>query len=743
MNITHFSKNSWLVFKPIYVFMFSISLGLASTLFWVQFSAHAATDTADQPSSSSDPYMFKDIEPGSGSSYPSYFTQFKGKMFFQASDSVYGSELWVSDGTVAGTVLFMDVLMGSQSSYPSDFTVMNDTLFFTALDENGDRRLWESDGTPPGTSQIPGAKTKCEYMMVCPSLVNLNNFIYFYGGDQDHGYELWKTDGTLAGTMMIKDIQPGPESSRIVELLNLNGTLYFFANDGIHGFELWKSDGTTNGTSLVKDINPGLDSSADVYGGSPIVVIDKMLYFKADDGSHGYELWKSDGTEAHTQLVRDIYPGQSGSYPAYLTNYDQELFFYADDGVHGRELWKSDGTTYGTTLVKDIRPGRQGKRSSCWPCQLGPIHQGYLYFEASSETTLQLWRTDGTTAGTIYVMDLAPETDASSAPVNGEISLNNFLYIHRYVSEQYGLWKSDGINPPSLIATDITPSWSQNPGPENFINDNYFFSAYSSGYGFELWTIPVTTHSRLSLSLTSQNVIRAGSIVTYTINFNNIGSTFATNVILTDTLSTLIHNIQYINSGSIISMTSTFPYVWQVSDLAPGDGGVITISAAINTLLHNGDVITNSAQISAQMSDGLFISNTRAKQGMFVDIPPTLSDINNLHTLINRPTNPIPLTVNDEDTPLNKLTLSGISSNTALIPNDHIAFSGVSSTRTMIITPEIGQTGSAIITVTVSDGSSSVFDTFTVYVDSAVYLPLVQNSYPDYIMSADDINGGN
>ena len=142
---------------------------------------------------------------------------------------------------------------------------------------------------------------------------------------------------------MVKDIVPGEGGSGPSDLTNVNGKLYFGANGGKLGVELWQSDGTAVGTNMIKDIIPGSESSDP----SDMTNVNGTLYFVANDGdgvgAHGRELWKTDGTAAGTVMVKDINPGPNGSSTGNLKNVDGTLFFRAHDATNGDELWNRMG----------------------------------------------------------------------------------------------------------------------------------------------------------------------------------------------------------------------------------------------------------------------------------------------------------------------------------------------------------------------------------------------------------------
>ncbi len=449
----------------------------------------------------SEPYLVKDIWSGSNDSFPQYLTNVNNVLYFNACDSISGCELWKSDGTFSGTVLVKDIRDGIDSSSPKNLINVDGILYFNADDGINGRELWKSDGTPEGTvliKDIWNGNTDSLYTNNT-HYMNIGNTLYFSADDGINGRELWKTDGTSEGTVLIKDIWNGDNSSHPIFLTNVNNTLYFTATDNINGQELWKTDGTPEGTILVKDIRSGIYGSTPMY----LTVVGNTLFFTAYDNTTGWELWKSDGTSEGTILVKDIWNGNLSSLPTYLTEMDGILYFHANTDEYGRELWKSDGTFEGTILVKDIQNGNLGSSphalttvNKSFPYQTTDDGGNTLYFSAYDEIHgRELWKSDGTSEGTILVKDI--QTDTSHFP-NYLKSANGILYfIADDNIHDLELWKSDGTFEGTILVKDINfkgDSFNKVDNEEKLVslvkvNNILFFRATNGNLGNELWAL--------------------------------------------------------------------------------------------------------------------------------------------------------------------------------------------------------------------------------------------------------------
>ncbi|HOU76314.1 MAG TPA: hypothetical protein PK957_04320 [Candidatus Dojkabacteria bacterium] len=119
----------------------------------------------------------------------------------------------------------------------------------------------------------------------------------------------------------------------------------------MHGYELWRSDGTEAGTYMFKDISIGSLGNVPYY----LTRLDDIILFNAGDGSNGYELWRTDGTDMGTYMVKDIWPGPDSGEPQYFVLLNQRIYFITyspEEGEDYWEIWSTDGSTEGT--VRDI-----------------------------------------------------------------------------------------------------------------------------------------------------------------------------------------------------------------------------------------------------------------------------------------------------------------------------------------------------------------------------------------------------
>jgi len=425
--------------------------------------------------------LVRNIRAGSNSSNPSELTSVGGILFF-AADGGQGEELWKYDGT--DTTLVRDIEPGSGDSGPSSLTRLGDSVIFGAFNNVTGTELWISDGTEDGTVILKDTAlgTNHKNTKNATFLVNVNDVIYFRANDRIHGRSLWRTDGTTDGTTIMDVFTFASRDSDPSNLSIANGLLYFAADDFDHGNELWVSDGTEGGTRLVKDIYPGGEDSDPSW----FTALGDVVVFRATSETAGTELWVTDGTASGTTLLKDIYTrGSSDSNPNNFFSWSDRVLFSAYKFEFGEELWITDGTTEGTTLLKNLAPFKDSSRPREFT-----LFDSKVYFRAKTDQGQELWSTDGTAEGTSIVVD---NSRVSLNTVRNLVVLGDrLLFSASDGTNGTELWTTDGTDDGTVLLKDIrqTPNVgaSSNPEPLAVMGETLFFWANDGVSGLELWT---------------------------------------------------------------------------------------------------------------------------------------------------------------------------------------------------------------------------------------------------------------
>jgi ELWxxDGT repeat protein len=262
---------------------------------------------------------------------------------------------------------------------------------------------------------------------------------------------IWVTEGTTASTIQISSSIKFEEIGAL-----LSGKLIFKGSTSATGSELYITDGTSGGTMLVKDINAGAAGSAP----ADFAVLNGFIYFSAQTLAEGRELWKTNGTTAGTTLLKDIIAGAASSNQAnkynIFTNGISYFLFTANTTAEGLELWKSDGTIAGTVLLKDINTGVQSSN----PGNFSPLNSSTILFTAKDASHgNEIWKTDGSEAGTALVKDINPGPGSSTAlELFPGFSIPIFRDFHLFNNKAYFSATGNGATTGEMWVTDGTTS---------------------------------------------------------------------------------------------------------------------------------------------------------------------------------------------------------------------------------------------------------------------------------------------
>lgn len=483
--------------------------------------------------------LLKDINPGTGSSgFGTDFVEFNGDLYFKAFSEGSGTEIWKTDGTTTGTVLAVETLLGPGDGFPLNFVVAGDFLYFTAdAGSFGDRELWRTDGTQDGTSVVIDANP--EGSSEPSPRAEVNGMLVFtaFNGSSN---ELWITDGDTSNTFLLTDISPevgevwvvGDEvvfenytadaeglwkvdlfsrtptkltdTFPFVSLVALEDQIVFLADSPEAGLEPWVSDLTPAGTGLLADLLPGPESSiSDPF--RALHVVGDRIYFSATYSETQSAIFSTDGSESGTVIASQIYvstsdsgieiKGTIGDKLVFSANQVEETgrpndslwilennevtklhgndnYFYgplaewngdwyftafrSEQGRSYRELYKTDGTTAGTTLVLDLADvGING-----FSLQMYPIQSGLVLYARTPQHGYEFWTSDGTMAGTRLIADIAPGTSGINLwSVMPSTEAEEYLYFMADDrSNGVEVWRTDGSELGTSMLADIATS---------------------------------------------------------------------------------------------------------------------------------------------------------------------------------------------------------------------------------------------------------------------------------------------
>ena len=448
--------------------------------------------------------------------------------------------IWPYDGFPA-VVLNGKVVVTGQNSESVAFLVAvtpNESLSHVVLSEPAGPRFDDP-------SNLPGIAS-----------LTLNGTFYFTSMDNRHGLELWALPRGATTARMVKDIYVGSGDSNPSLLTAVGGKLIFAATSARGGREVWTTDGTTAGTKQLLDGEPGGGGS----GPQELTSVGREGYFTLQGTG---ELWRTDGTRAGTQRV--VVDAESteflsasvvGAEPDALlfmgvleSGYSlykvgpsmeeaHEVFHFTSDYINIEQIVRMGNkyvfSSYGSdgeglfALAADFHtaPVSLDAFEDWVPPLIGSSNGYLLYTHFDPDKGVQLWRTNGTRAGTRLVKDINPAGE-SDRVVSGMARIGSVFYlIASKRDSDWQLWRTDGTATGTRELKQIATGGRGALSPQDkfYVADGkLFFAAMDNGGHSKLWQSDGTASGTAVVDSITTRVGMAGVVGNRVLYFGNRG----------------------------------------------------------------------------------------------------------------------------------------------------------------------------------------------------------------------------
>jgi ELWxxDGT repeat protein len=398
-----------------------------------------------------------DICPGRCGSRPGPVTTVSGQLFFSADDGVSGSELWRSDGTPGSERRVRDLCTGPCGSIASGVAALGGRTLFVAKD--GARRvLWSTNGARRGTVEVAALCTVSSLgdCVLFGDGQRIGGWVFFLVFDASRNSELWRTDGTPEGTGPLRDVVPGGEFQNTGPVFPAGPAAargFFWTRD-----TLWTTDGTPAGTVAIKNIKDLQEDPSELSFPGPTAVWNGELYTFLSTG----EIVRSDATPAGTVRFARLGPDARVSE---VVPTPTDLFFSALDPIDTpNQVWRTRGTADTTVRLLYARGNFLSSQSFA-------AAGNRLVFALSNDTigdsAMDLWASDGTADGTVKISDNLQDYYGPSIVSLGSIALlakgtSNGDFSGTVYDQ---LWRTDGTAAGTRPVRNFTTAVPGGAGP--------------------------------------------------------------------------------------------------------------------------------------------------------------------------------------------------------------------------------------------------------------------------------------